>query len=408
MKYYKNTELAKLYHVSEKSVRNWIESSSQGKLGLLLYEEKGRTYVANTPQNIVLIEKLVLKGKKYKNTRGLKTIHPLPKFYETYSTKQIFDIISNITIHHEIPLQYSYVDGGADYWDQYAQRLANEEASNILKGSVEFLDTKFADIDRFLGDHKKVNVVDLGPGNGLPVKGLLEHLIAQGRLNRYIAIDISSEILEITRSHVQEWFGDKINFEGHVRDFSSERFDDLFADDYAGDDIDVPVNLVLLLSGTLCNFRSPDQALLAINNSLGLNDVMLYTTKLDTPNTRRYFDLGLESKPRPQDFLFHFVLDMLNIDESLYELDQVYDEQKHARSISMRPTVDIVIEFDFPSGTRTVQLNKNQPFLLWRYWHFSALEVINQFDRDGFTLLQATKSREQDYLMLLSRIKTQE
>jgi uncharacterized SAM-dependent methyltransferase len=397
-----------MYRVSEKSVRNWIRATQQGKTDLLLYEEKGRAFIANTPQNTALVGKLVEKGKKYKNSRVAKVIYPKQKLYDTFSTKQILDIISGIAIHQEIPLQYNYIDSGADFWDKYANRLAAEDVSNVLTGSMDLIATNLEDLDRLLASHKKVNVIDLGPGNGLPVKTLLAHLIEKKRLNRYIGIDISQDILNITENHVKEWFGDGINFEGHVRDFSTERFDDLFVEDYANDEKDMPINLVLLLSGTICNFRSPTQALQVINNSLGPQDLFLYTTKLDTPSTRMYFDLGVDTKPNPNDFLFHFIVDMLNLDESLYEMDQYFDAHKKARSISLRPKVDLSIKVKFEKGERTIELDKGEPILLWRYWHFTALDVINQFDAVGFSLMQATKALSQEYLLLISRIKTGE
>ncbi len=405
MKYYRNTELARLYHVSEKSVRNWIEATEQKRLNLQLYIENGKPFVANTPQNGLIIEQLVEKGRKYKNSRGFKVISPIPKFYETYSAKQILDIISNLTIHKEIPLQYSYVDGGADYWDKYAERLMHEEAPNVLTSTIDLLDARLHDLSKIIGSDKQVNIIDLGPGNGKPIQHLLNHFLNTDQLKRYIAIDISKEMLQITENHTKELFGDRVNFEGYVRDFSKEHFDDLFAEDYAGDDDNIPINLVVLLSGTICNFRSPSQALKAINSSLGINDLFLYTTKLDTPNSRRYFDLGIESTPRPADFLFKLALDLLNIDESLYEIDQFFDETKRARFISMRPTVDLAIEFKLAHGTRRVTLHKNEPILLWRYWHYDTLGVINEFDATDFDLIHATKTNDQEYLLSISRIK---
>src|SRR5688572_442021 len=133
MKYFKNTELAKLYHVSEKSVRNWIESAETGKLDLQLFEKDDRKFIANISKNTLLIEKLVEKGKKFKNSRGFKNITPTEKFYKMFSDKQIFDIVANLTIHHEMPLRYTYVDGGASFWDTYAQRLSEEETPNLLR-----------------------------------------------------------------------------------------------------------------------------------------------------------------------------------------------------------------------------------------------------------------------------------
>jgi SAM-dependent methyltransferase len=406
LKYFKNTELAKLYNVSEKSVRNWIESAKQERLDLQLYNQGDRLYIANTSKNTLAIKQLVAKGKKYKNSRGLKVVSPTPDFYATYNPKQIFDIISNLAIHREIPLRYSYVDGGAEYWDTYSQRLAHEEAPNMLTSTMGLLDSSLNNLDSLLGYRKQVNVVDLGPGNGFPVKNLLARLVEGKRLKRYIAIDVSREMLRITEQHIREWFGSKIKFEGHIRDFSDERFDDLFANDNAGDDVDIPVNLVLLLGGTLCNFRSPDHALQVINNSLSPEDLLVYATKLDTQNSRRHFDLGINSRPRPLDFLFKIAVDLLGIDESLYEVDQSFDEEKRARFVKIRPKVDLVIEFRLAKGIRRVEFRRNEPILLWRYWHQNALSVVNQFSHNDFELMHATKTNDQEYLLLVSKIRT--
>jgi uncharacterized SAM-dependent methyltransferase len=408
MKYFKNTELAKLYNVSEKSVRNWIQAASEGKLDLQLHAERDRPYIANTSHNTRTIELLAEKGKKYRNGRGFKVIYPTKKFYDTFSSKQIFDIISNLTIHRELPLKYSYVDGGAEYWDKYVQRLSSEQSPNMFTSTVDLLDTTFDDLARLLESHKQVNVIDLGPGNGLPVKRLLSQLKDTGRLKRYIAIDISKEMLEITGRNVEEWFKGEVSFEGYIRDIGHERFDDLFAEDYAGDDVNVPVNLILLLGGTLCNLRSPAQALQAISNSLSLQDIMVYSTKLDTPNSRRYFDFNISQASQELTPRHQLTLNMLNIDSSLYEVEQYFDKDREARFISIRLKVALSIEFKLANGTRVVNLNKDDSILLWRYWHQNAIEIIQQFDNNDFDLQFATKSKDQEYLLLASKVKHQD
>ena len=151
MKYFKNTELAKLYHVSEKSVRNWIDAVEIGKLDLDLFDQKGKFYIANTTKNTRTIEALVEKGKKYKNKRGFRSLSPTDEFYEMYSPKQILHIISNLSIQHELPVQYTYIDGGADYWDQYAKRMIEDESANVLKFTI--VQHLFAAVDGDVSAH---------------------------------------------------------------------------------------------------------------------------------------------------------------------------------------------------------------------------------------------------------------
>lgn len=405
MKYFKNTELAKIYNVSEKSVRNWIQAAREGKLELQLYEKDGRYFVSNILRNTQIIESLVAKGKKYKNSRGFKSITPSQKFYDTFAPKQVLDIYSSLSIHHELPLKYSYLDGGADYWDKYAQRLLGEPTPNMLTSTISLIETGFSDLDRLLEDHSKVNLVDLGPGNGLAVKSLLEHLRDTGRLNRYIGIDISQDLLNITAHNMRSWFGTDLPFEGYVRDIDYERFGDILAQDYSSSDNSVPMNIVVFLGGTLNNLRSPDETLTAINESLGVSDILIYSTKLDTPTSRRFFDFNISSEAQELTPRHKLTLDLLGIDKSLYEVKQKFDSEKKARVISVKLKVALLLEFRFGEGKRSIELEKDREILLWRYWHQGAVDLINRFDRNNLDLLFATKSLDQEYLLLTSKIR---
>ena len=113
MTYFRHSELVNRYHVSLKTVHNWIDAAKQGKLELKLTGVGSRTYIANTPRNISLLEKLSEQGKKYRNARFNKVTTPKPEFYELFNRRQILDIVTNLIVHHEIPRQYNYFDGGA-------------------------------------------------------------------------------------------------------------------------------------------------------------------------------------------------------------------------------------------------------------------------------------------------------
>jgi uncharacterized SAM-dependent methyltransferase len=405
MKYFKNTELAKLYSVSEKTVRNWIQAAKDGKLELQLHEKDGKFWVANTTKNNALIAEQVSKGKKFKNSRGLKVLNAPNKFYKTYTKKQILDIITHLTVHKEIPLQYGYVDGGAESWDLYANRLVQEQTPNVLSKTIDLLELNAAYIDKLVGSNRKVNVVDLGPGNGLAARATLERLHKQGRLNRYIAIDISPEMLDIVERNIKEWFNGEVMFEKYVRDFSEERFNDLFIEDYTGDDEDTPANLVFMFGGTLSNFRLPDHVLRIINSSLGPNDLFFVSGYLDTPYNRRYFDLSGEVNPKKDPQQSGLIPSFLQIDDTLCDFDLEFKEEAHSRIKSMKPKLDLVLNFEVENKSRHVELRKGEPVLLWRHRHYNYGDVVGLFASNDFDMMQATKSEDQNYFLLISKIK---
>jgi uncharacterized SAM-dependent methyltransferase len=406
MNYFKNTELAKLYNVSEKTVRNWIQAATEGKLELHLYEKDGRQYIANTIRNTTLIETLVQNGKKYTNTRGYKVITPTPKFYKIFKQKEIFDIISNIDIYGEVPHRYSYFNGGASDWDLYVQKLSKESATNILSNTVELLDMSMPYVDRLLAKFSKINIIDIGPGNCFPVRDLLKHYADNGKLNRYIGIDISQDMLDIAEKNIREWFGSKVTFEGYARDVNYDRFEDLLVSDSFGKDSSI-ANIVLFLGSTIANFREPGQSLHMIHESMGKNDLLVFSRSLDTENVRRYFDFATG----PENIAAlssqeSFVLDLLNIDKSLYEVEQYFDEKEMARRIQVRLKVALSIEFQLSGQTRVISFNKGDTILLWQHKHQNLLDIIQQFDEGGFNLLGARKSTDEESMLAISKIKT--
>jgi uncharacterized SAM-dependent methyltransferase len=406
MKYFKNTELAKLYNVSEKSIRNWIDATEAGKLDLELYRDNERSYIANVSKNTFLIGELVQKGKKYKNSRGYRVITPSPDFYRTYNSKEIFDIISNLDVSREMPLQYSYFNGGATIWDAYVKKLSTENTPNILTNTIELLNNSMGYIDSLLKGHDRINIIDIGPGNCFPVHKLLEYFKSTERLNRYIAIDVSRDMLDIAERNIKAWFDTTINFEGYARDINYERFNDLLAVDSFGVAEEKVRNIVLCLGSTISNFREPNQPLYTIHESMGRNDLLIFSKQLDTVNARRYFDFntapGSTSSLTPKSKL---ALDLLNIDESLYDAELFFDEEKMARYIQVRLKVALSIEFQLDNKSKVINFNKGESILLWRHNHLNTLQTLTQFDTSGFDLLKAAKSPDDECLLSISKIK---
>jgi SAM-dependent methyltransferase len=406
MLYFKHSELVDTYHVSLKTVHNWIDATKTGKLNLDLVDNKGRTYIANKPANITALQKLSQEGKKYRNARYQKVIRPKKEFYDIFSRRQTLDLISSLTIHREIPHKYNYLDGGANNWDSWVLRLADESGPNMIHNTIDLVNSSLDSIDSLLKGREKINVIDLGVGNAMPVNDLIGHLLKRGALNRYIGIDISQSMLDIAERNLKKWYGEDFRFEGYVRDFSYERFDDLLVDDMLDSDDGKILNLVLLFGSTPLNFRNPNDALRAVYGSMGENDLLVFTCKPDTEASRRYFDYRLDEEHVGLSPIQKFVPNLLNIDDSLYDVETGYNEQKRMRYIRIRLKTAIVLEFEFEHAIRRVSLEKGDAVLLLRIWHQTALETINEFEKVGFILLRSNMTKDRERLLTVSGIDT--
>lgn len=406
MLYFKKAELAETYHVSEKTITNWIREAKMGKLSLELYEVNGKAWIANTTSNIARMEQLVEARRKFRNSRAVKVITPSAAFYEMYTPRQILDISYNLDMYHEVPFQYGYFEEGAEYWDKYAERLASEESPNNLNVSVKQLQADQGYIDNLLAPYRRINIVDIGAGNARPVKDFLQHLLDQGKLARYIAADISPAMIEIAGRNIQKWFGGAVQFEGLEMDINYDRFNDVLATEVMGPEAKDTINVVLAFGGTLTNLRSPDGAMKVIHDSMNRNDLFIYTRKLDTQSSRRYFDFSIAHQAPTLDQKSKMVLDALNLDDSLYETEMGYDPDLHARYMRVRLKVSLTMKFTFESGERLIEFNKNDTILVWRSWHQSTEDVLARLTRNDFDVLQLSHTEDKGFLLTISRVKS--
>lgn len=406
MQYFKNAELAARYHVHGTTLTKWIEAAQQGKIDLELCERGNKVYIADTAKNAATIERLIEERKKYRNARGAKTVTPRDEFYRLFTQAQIYDIVRNLEMHHEIPRQYNYFDGGASEWDEYSNRLAAEDSPNLLNQTVELIAENQGYMDKRLAKYKRVNVVDIGVGNGLPAKELLRHLLAQGKLGRYIAIDISQEILSLAERNIKEWFGGRVEFHGFELDITHERFANILAEDYLKADAKEAANLLLFLGGTPYNFRYPDDAFRTIRDSMNVNDLLIYTDRIEEEFSRpQWLDYNVKQGKQTLAPMHRLVFDMLNIEQSMYDVDVGYDDASHQRYTRARLKVALTLKFAFEDGERILEFHKGDTILLWRSWDLSAQEAVNQFQRCDFSVLHASLSEDREYILTVAQVK---
>lgn len=406
MTYFKNVDLASKYNISEATVRNWVKTTKEGKLNLTLHEEKGRTYVANVPSNIRVIEKLVSENKKYRNSKAAKTVTPKPEFYKLFDQNQIYDIVRNLEIHHEIPLQYNYFDGAADEWDEYVHQLSDRPEPNFLNQTIQLLDDNESYINNYVTQYESINIIDIGAGNSLPVKEFLEKLINIGVLGRYIAIDISPQMLDIAEANIKKWFGDKINFERYQIDITKEQFANLLAKDYLSKKANSTANMMLFFGGTSGNLRTPDDAFRIINESMNPNDIMLMIKRLTSSNMLPEWFTHLAPAGKPKVLKRHrLVFDMLNIDESFFDVEVGFDQELGQQYTKCKLKIALLLKFEFEDGQRIVELSKGDSILLWRSWKLDASDIHKQLNKNGFYTLHSSQTKDHNYIFTASEAK---
>lgn len=402
MQYFKNTDLAKLYPISEKAVRNWIKAAQAGHLDIALHKTAKRAYIANTPQNLAKIQQIVSERKKYSNRLTHKEILPSAKFYETYKEGDIFDIVNSIEVNREIPLQYSYFGAGARIWEDYVSQQLYEKLPSIPAASSDIFLLNKEYIEYLMRPFERINLVCIGAEVFSTLRPVLTYLSEKKQIGRVILIDTSGAMLRIAQKHMEEWFSDKILLEVVERDMRYERFHDILIHETLREDVDQTLNIFLLAGSTIYNFQSPDETLKMIHHSLGRRDIFIHDIGLDSESRRSFsLNFGLSNY---LSLRLEALLNLIGIDESLYEVEKFYDDESKKRIIRVRLNVSMTICFRFNDGMRLVHLNKGECITVFRYWHQSTESTLRKLDEAGFDLLHASHTKDNQYLMTISTV----
>jgi uncharacterized SAM-dependent methyltransferase len=96
----------------------------------------------------------------------------------------------------------------------------------------------------------------------------------------------------------------------------------------------------------------------------------------------------------------------MNLDESLYDVETGFDERKRMRYIRIRLKMALTIKFESENAERSVHLEKGSTILLLRVWHMKALEIISNFEKSGFKLLQSSMTKDREYILTISGVDT--
>jgi L-histidine N-alpha-methyltransferase len=299
----------------------------------------------------------------------------------TFTPDELDHLVAHLAATGEIDTRYSYLGGGAATWDRFVSWQQGGAEANVLHSTLDLLrDAHDGLVAPLPGP---VRVVDLGPGNGVPVRGLLERLRAGGRLERYVGVDTSAEMLAVAEANLRAWLGPAASLAFHRRDFTADPLGDLRG----------PATLVLLAGGTLLNFADPVAVLRHVRE---VADVIVWTARADTGANRAFFRFGETNTGQDIPERYRAMLDRLGVRRDRYEPEVGFDDTNRERYLRIRLTGPVTIggRLALPAGRR---------LSLWRYLHRSADELAAMRETAGYSPLIDRRSRDGEFVLLAGR-----
>jgi len=304
-----------------------------------------------------------------------------------FTKKQEFELITSISGRGEIPMKFAYLGQGANNWDNYSKTISKK---GIHQMEQALLQKRLVDFLRSFNE-KKLNIIDLGCGNGTPILPIIKAAQEQGFSVRYAPIDISNELLEIAEKTIKANFP-RIEIAKKEADFEAGNFSDftysLTKDGYA--------NLFIFFGNTIGNFSDPNRVLSNFRDSMGLEDYLLIGTELENLSKTNLILEGYRSNPLVEIMLTQIPKE-LGMDKEDYDFIISWNEREQQvdMKISLKKEVKIKI------GSEKITMHKYEQILLARSKKHTENTITNLLSGAGFRNELLTTDKERSYVLTL-------
>lgn len=307
----------------------------------------------------------------------------------SFSQKQEIELLISLSSSGEIPFKLAYLGDGAYFWDKISSQRANYE-DGIHHMEQELLQKR---LSSFLQSFpkKKINLVDLGCGNGTPCLPILREATQLGFDIEYIAMDISEEMLKIAEENIRKEFK-KLKIIKKVFDFEGGNFSEIT---YKLSQNGNP-NFFIFLGNTLGNFSDPGRILSNFRDSMGTNDFLLIGTELENLAKVNLIAERYKNEKSVKDFLTN-IPKKLGINEKDSDYTVVWNERKQQIEIKLDLKNNILININ----NEKVFLKKYEQILLARSIKYNEQSITKLIAESGFRNELLTTDRDRSYILTL-------
>ncbi|MFA5246801.1 MAG: L-histidine N(alpha)-methyltransferase [Candidatus Micrarchaeia archaeon] len=305
-----------------------------------------------------------------------------------FTKKQEFEILTSLKGRGELPMKYAYMGEGAYLWDKISRE---EENGGIRSMEKKLVDKRLTDFLNSFSGKKKLNVVDLGCGNGNAAVPVLRKAVEMGFEVRYVPFDISKEMLELASKTVHAALP-KMVIIPHELDFEAGNFADVSYDLSKN----CYSNLFLFFGNTLGNFSDTNRVLSNFRDSMCSDDFFLIGTELANLS---HVNLIVERYSK-SDAIREILLNLprrMGITDSDAEYCVRWNEKEQQVEIRLKFKCDAQAKI----GSEKVLLRKYEEILLVRSKKYNENSITKLLLDVGFRNELLTTNEDRSYILTL-------
>jgi hypothetical protein len=391
----KNVEIARKYNISEAAVTGWIKDSQNKLNNLQLEKVKNKFQVIDNEHNQAELQRLSDNGKKYRALTSYKKVYVGDEFYQIFSQDEQLELYTDLLLNRKVNLKFYYKGSGANVWDSSFKSTFSgiQNTTEILiQNSLQTLISRFS-------DSEKINLIDIGIGNGYPVKSLLTSLKDQNKLGNYIGVDISDTMAKIASDNLKTWFP-KVSFNFITRDIENFKFTTTLIQAKA--QIEGSSNLICFLGNTISNQTDQVNTLSNIKSGMLKNDLLMFTTSIDSIQNRSLLNY-MKNDPET-DLKYAWIPLLFGIDVSKCNVVLEFDSANNRKIKAIELDKDYDIVFKQFGKEEVVKLLKGERLLRWEHYLYTLQEVIADVEKAGLNILKIELDKSKSNALVVCEV----
>lgn len=308
-----------------------------------------------------------------------------------FSHSQKSELITAIKGRGEIPLKFAYISKeGTSRWDKIANIRSSEDVKGINSIEGNLLNAKVNDFLNSFKNLDKLNIIDIGPGNGYPVMPLLQPLKELGVKFRYVPVDISNEMLDLAVKNIKKEFPDieirPIQLDFELGNFAEETYR-LREGGFQ--------NLMLFLGSTLGNQSDRSRVLTNFRDSMTSDDFLIIGVEL--VNLNKIDKILKHYQGKDVADLVFTVAEDIGIKQSDGKFEIFFNNEKHQVEIYFHFNKNIKVTFEGDD----ISFEKDDKLLLAHSHKFTEWIFAKVLSEAGFRLELMTTSSEKGYSLIM-------
>ncbi len=329
------------------------------------------------------------------------TAKPSSEFYSIFSEEEVLGIIHALEVRREIPLKYSYKGRGAKIWDNFYVKYLIPRWYRPSNVEIDLLRENFEYINAHLQNCEKVNIVDVGAGNSYPVKEFVYRFNKLGRVNKYIALDISEELLNSSKNNFRKWFP-LIEFISYTIDIENSCLPKILLKNQANLETDDTAKIILHLGVTIGNHHNRTRVLKNFRDSMGKNDLLVFTN--ETGSNSKWDGRVRGGFKYHAEEVYAWIKNKIGIRAEDCELVRKYDLERDSLVANMKLRHNYTINFTFRGIDKNIEISEGEEITIWRHHKYELPKLLQEIERAGLQLVHYSTNKYLSHVMVICEV----